>query len=70
MFYYNLGHSSLSSVQEAVLYLFLAWRMIFADLSFANFTMFFSALQTFSGTVSTIIGEVIGIGDKCKYVDA
>ncbi len=25
MFYYNLGHSSLSSVQEAVLYLFLAW---------------------------------------------
>ena len=52
------------------MYLFLAWRMIFAGLSFADFTMFFAALQTFSGTVSSLIGEVIGIGDKCKYVDA
>lgn len=70
LFYYNLGSNFLNNFQNAMLYLFLAWRMIFAGLSFADFTMFFSALQTFSGTISSIIGELIGIGDKCKYVDA
>ncbi len=70
LFRYNAGNCFLSQAQNAVMYLFLAWRMIFAGLSFADFTMFFAALQTFSGTVSSLIGEVIGIGDKCKYVDA
>lgn len=67
---YNILGNVISSVQDIILYLFLGWRMIFAGLSFADFTMFFSALQTFSGTVSSLIGEFIGIGDKCKYVDA
>lgn len=67
---YNILGNVISSVQDIVLYLFLGWRMIFAGLGFADFTMFFSALQTFSGTVSSLIGEFIGIGDKCKYVDA
>lgn len=70
MFANNVLRSLISEAQEVFLYLFLAWRMIFAGLSFADFTMFFTALQTFSGTVSSLLNQIIGIADTCRYVDA
>jgi hypothetical protein len=39
-------------------------------MSFADFTMFFSAIRTFSTTISKLIGTIMDIGEDAMYIES
>jgi ABC-type multidrug transport system fused ATPase/permease subunit len=60
----------LSVVESSLFYAFLAAQVIFLGMSFANFTMFLTALQTFSGQITAVISGAADIGENSLYVSA
>jgi ABC-type multidrug transport system fused ATPase/permease subunit len=60
----------LSQTQEAFLYIFLAWRVIFNAMSFADFTMFFTAIKTFSSNTESLISTILDIGENSFYIES
>lgn len=68
--YHSVIYKILSTAEEAFLYVFLAIQMIFYNMSYANFTMFFSAIRSFSQNISGIVGTVIDIGENVVYIQS
>lgn len=60
----------LSVLEESIIYFFLAWNVIFKSMSFANFTMFFSALKTLSSRTTSMLNDLITIGECSVYIEA
>lgn len=58
----------LNNIEELFLYLFLAVQMVFFNMSYANFTMFFSSIRSFSQNISAIVSTVIDIGENVIYI--
>lgn len=60
----------LDCAEEAFLYIFLAWQVIFKAMSFADFTMLFSGIKLFSSTVSSLIGSILDVGEISLYIES
>ncbi|MBO4770819.1 MAG: ABC transporter ATP-binding protein, partial [Clostridia bacterium] len=60
----------LSVIELAVYYVFLAVRVIYFNLSFADFTMVLTALNTFSTQVTGIAGNIINLAENSVYIEA
>ncbi len=57
-------------IETSMYYIFLAAQVIFYKMTFANFTMFFSALNTFSDQITIIANSVISVGESSVYINA
>ncbi len=68
--FYGFFDGLMNNIEEAVLYIYLAWQMVFGGMTYADFTMFFSAIRTFSSSVTDIISTVMEIGDNAIYIES
>ena len=70
----EVAHSIFDAIikhsEEILLYLYLAWQMIFHQMSYANFTMFFTAIRTFSSSLSGAVDLLIDIGENAFYIES
>lgn len=66
----NIFLQCLSILEHSTFYIFLAWQVISNKLSYANFAMFSSALETLSTQITSVIKNVIEIIDNSLYVSA
>nr|MDD6336600.1 ABC transporter ATP-binding protein [bacterium] len=69
-FIFNSGVSVLSALQKLTVYVYLAWQVIFYDMSFANFTMSFSAIQSILSSIKNFITGLVNMGENAAYLDA
>lgn len=65
----STARSVISSIENAIFYIFLALQMVFNGLSFANFSMTLSALRTVSNSIGNIANNVIELGDNSLYMN-
>ncbi len=61
---------TLNVIQRSVVYFYLAWNVIMRGMSFGNFTMFFSSIQTFSTNLTNIFGILINTVEQSVYIDS
>lgn len=64
----SLLRTVLSTAENIFLYTFAAVQMIFFNMSFANFSLVISTLNTFSSSVSGIAGDVVSLSENSEYM--
>ena len=61
--------STFGTVENLIFNLFLATQVIFNEMSFANFSMFLSALQSLSGNIASIANGVVELAENSAYMN-
>jgi len=57
-------------VQNLITYLYLTYMAVYRNIGVGNFTMYFSATNNLSSTISDFIGDIITINQLVKYLDS
>ena len=57
---------SIKTVQDIILYLYMTARVIFSNLSYADYTMSIGAVKKLGSTVSSMVNLFIDFGDKAE----
>lgn len=66
----NFLKGLIDSSQKAVIYLFLAFQVLYKNMSLGNFTLFFGALNKFSGYITSMVNIVATTIENTVYIQA